>query len=125
MPSVSREHIAHVDDYGVVEDRHEDLEGTTIQFVTVREDVDATPLLRGLPGDRCVCAHWGYVFAGRVTFAFADHEESYTTGDAFYAAPGHVPSYEPGTEYLSFSPADDLHIVSETMVRNMQALQQA
>jgi hypothetical protein len=125
MPSVSRERIAQVDDYGVVEDRHEDVDGTTIQFITVREDVDSTPLLRGLPDDRCSCSHWGYVFTGRVTFTFADHEESYSAGEAFYAGPGHIPSYEPGTEYLSFSPADDLHRVSETMVRNMQALQQA
>jgi hypothetical protein len=42
MPSVSRERIAQVDDYGVVEDRHEDVDGTTIQFITVREDVDST-----------------------------------------------------------------------------------
>jgi hypothetical protein len=108
-----------------VEDRHEDVDGTTIQFITVREDVDSTPLLRGLPDDRCSCSHWGYVFTGRVTFTFADREESYSAGEAFYAGPGHIPSYEPGTEYLSFSPADDLHRVSETMVRNMQALQQA
>jgi hypothetical protein len=34
MPSVSRERIAQTDDYGVVEDRHEDVEGITIQFLT-------------------------------------------------------------------------------------------
>ena len=33
-----------------------------------REDVDASPLLRGLPDDRCPCPHWGYVFTGRLTF---------------------------------------------------------
>ena len=43
MPRVSRE-SARLDDYGPVVDRHEDVNGTTIQFVTIREDVDATPL---------------------------------------------------------------------------------
>ena len=58
MPSVARDRIAETDDYGPVEDRHEDVEGPTIQFVTIREDVDAASLLRGLPDDRCNCPHW-------------------------------------------------------------------
>jgi hypothetical protein len=52
MPSLARDRIAETDDSGVVEDRHEDVEGTTIQFVTIRENVDAAPLLRCLPDDR-------------------------------------------------------------------------
>ncbi len=126
MPKVSRESAAHVEDHGVVEDRHEDVEGTRIQFLTFRQDVDATPLLRGLPDDRCHCEHWGYVFRGRLTFAFADRVETIEAGEAFYVPPGHVPtSVEPGTEYLQFSPAEKLQVVSDTIVRNMQALQRA
>jgi hypothetical protein len=49
MPSVARDRIAETADYGVVEDRHEDVNSTTIQFLTFREDVDAAPLMRGLP----------------------------------------------------------------------------
>ena len=123
MPSVSRERIAQIDDYGVVGDRHEDVDGTTIQFVTIREDVDSSPLLRGLPDDRCPCPHWGYVFTGRLAFRFGDREETYVAGEAFSTPPGHVPSDEPGTEYLQFSPAEELPRVSETIRRNMQAMQ--
>ena len=43
MASVSRNRIAEIDNYGVVEDRHEDVAGTTIQFLTFHEDVDAGP----------------------------------------------------------------------------------
>lgn len=125
MPSVSRDRIAHVDDHGPVEDRHEDVDGTTISFLTFREDVDAAPLLRGLPGDRCNCPHWGYVFKGRLTFDLGDREEVYEAGDAFYLAHGHLPHAEPGTEYLQFSPAAELHVVSEHMRRNLAALQGA
>ena len=123
MPSVARNRIAEIDDYGVVEDRHEDVEDTTIQFVTFREDVDAAPLLRGLPDNRCNCPHWGYVFKGKVTFDFGDRQEVYEAGDAFYITHGHIPSAEPGTEYLQFSPAEELQRVSAHMQENMAAMQ--
>jgi hypothetical protein len=31
-----------------------------VDFLTFREDFDATPLLKGLPDDQCQCPHWGY-----------------------------------------------------------------
>ena len=43
---------------------------------------------------------------------------------AFCLGPGHIPiGSEPGTEYLQFSPADEVQIVSETIMRNAQAMQ--
>ena len=125
MPSVARDRIAETDDYGVVEDRHEDVEGTTIQFVVIRDDVDAAPLLRGLPEDRCHCRHWGYVFKGKLTFDLGDRQEVYEAGDAFSITHGHIPSAEPGTEYLQFSPAEELRPVSAHMQKNMAAMQHA
>jgi len=125
MPSVARDRIAETDDYSVVEDRHEDVNGTTIQFLTFREDVDSAPLLRGLPDDRCNCPHWGYVFKGKVVFDLGGREEVYETGDAFYVSHGHIPRAEPGTEYLQFSPAEELHTVSAHMQKNMAAMQGA
>jgi hypothetical protein len=125
MPSVARNRIAETDDYGVVEDRHEDVDGTTIQFLTFRDDVDATPLLRGLPDDRCNCPHWGYVFKGKVVFDVGGREEVYEAGEAFYLSHGHIPRAEPGTEYLQFSPAEELRTVSAHMQKNMAAMQGA
>jgi hypothetical protein len=53
-----------------------------------------------------------------------DHEEVLEAGDAFYIAAGHIPtSSEPGTECLQFSPTEPLQIVSDQMMRNMQAMQ--
>jgi hypothetical protein len=125
MPSVSRNRIAEIDDHGPVEERHEDIDGTTIQFVTFRADVDAAPLLRGLPDDRCNCPHWGYVFKGKVTFDLGDRQEVYEAGDAFYITTGHTPSVEAGTEYLQFSPAEELRAVSAHMEKSMAAMQGA
>ena len=125
MPSVARDRIAETDDHGVVEERHEDVEDTTIQFVTIREDVDVAPLLRGLPDNRCNCRHWGYVFKGKLTFDLGDRQEVYEAGDAFYIRHGHVPSAEAGTEYLQFSPAEELRHVSAHMEKTMAAMQGA
>jgi len=123
MPKVSRESAASVQDHGPLVERREDVNGTAIQFLDVREDIDTAPLLKGLPDDRCPCEHWGYVFSGRITFHFADHDESFEAGDAFHITGGHVPSSEPGTEYLQFSPAGELDHVSETIMGNLRALQ--
>ena len=125
MPSVSRSSASQVNDYGPIAERREDIEGTAIQFLTTNHDLDATPLMKGLPDDRCQAPHWGYVFNGRLTFDCGDHEEVFEAGDAFYLGPGHIPtSSEPGTEYLQFSPADELQVVSETIMRNAQQMQQ-
>jgi hypothetical protein len=126
MPKVSRTSASQMNDYGPVVEAREDLEGTAVQFLTANQDLDGTPLMKGLPDDRCSSPHWGYVFNGRLTFDCGDHEEVFEAGDAFYLRPGHIPiSSEPGTEYLQFSPADDLQVVSDTMKRNMEAMQQA
>src|SRR5438105_4553567 len=50
MPKVSKE-SAQIEDHGPVEDRHEDVDGYTASFVLFREDIDATPLLKGAPDD--------------------------------------------------------------------------
>jgi hypothetical protein len=121
MPKVSRD-SAEIQDHGPVEDRNAEFEGYTTNFVTFRQAMDGTPMLKGLPDDRCQCPHWGYVFKGKLTMRFADHEETYEAGDAFYAPPGHVPVHEAGTEYLQFSPSDELRQTSEVIMKNMQEM---
>ena len=124
MLKVSRQSAEHVEDNGPVEDRHQDGDGYTINFITFKADVDGTPLLKGLPGDQCSCPHWGYVISGRLHFRFADHEETFEAGDAFYLAPGHVPfKHEPGTQIVQWSPAEELRNTDAAIMRNMQAMQ--
>jgi hypothetical protein len=126
MPKVSKESAAETADHGVVEEWREDVAGGyTVSFVSFRQDIDGTPLLKGLPGDSCHCPHWGYVLKGRLTYRFADHEEVFEAGDAFYLPPGHVPLATAGSELVQFSPSDELKVVEATMMRNMQPLQGA
>jgi hypothetical protein len=45
-------------------------------------------------------------------------------GDAFYIPPGHVPvKNEPGTEFLWFSPSEELRTAEAVMIKNMQPVQ--
>jgi hypothetical protein len=126
MPKVSRDSATQGGEFGPVVDRSDQLEDYTVNFTSFAEDIDATPLLKGLPDDRCQCPHWGYVVSGKVTFRYADREEVFEAGDAFYTPPGHVPvKHEPDTEFVMFSPADELRKTEAVMTRNMKAMQAA
>jgi ribosomal protein L16 Arg81 hydroxylase len=66
------------------------------------------------------------VLKGRLTFRFADHDEVFEPGDAFYLPPGHVGvENEPGSEYLQFSPTKELNETTEVIMKNMEAMQGA
>jgi hypothetical protein len=125
MPKASRETASQVEDMGVMEGRYEELGGYTVGFESFRERADATPLFRGLPDDRCQSPHWGYVERGRVTFRYADHDEVYEAGDAYYAPPGHIPVIEAGTDIVEFSPSDAYARTMEVVGQNLAAAQGA
>ena len=125
MPKVSKA-TARKDEFGPVTDCSDEVSGYRIGFAMFHEDIDGTPLMKGLPNDMCQCPHWGYVLQGRVVFRYADHDETYEEGDAFYTPPGHIPvQHEPGSEVLMFSPADELATTEAAMRRNLAALQAA
>jgi hypothetical protein len=123
MPRISRESAQQVDDSRMAEDRHDDIDGYAVSFVSIHQDADLAPMLKGLPDDLCPCPHWGYMFKGRLTWHFADHDEVFEAGDAFYVAPGHTPQAEAGSEFLQFSPSEELRVVQEAIMRNMQQMQ--
>ena len=124
MPKVSKDSATEGGEFGPVVDRAGRVDAYTVNFTSFGEDIDATPLMRGLPDDRCQCPHWGYVLTGRATFRYADREEVFDAGDAFYTPPGHVPvQHEPGTEIVMFSPSEELSKTEAVMARNMEAMQ--
>ena len=124
MPKVSRDSATQGGEFGPIVDRSDQLDGYTVNFTSFREDIDGTPLMKGLPDDRCQCPHWGYVFKGKQTVRYADRDEVFEAGDAFYIPPGHIPvSNEPGTVFLWFSPSEELRTAEAVMIKNMQAMQ--
>jgi hypothetical protein len=125
MPKASKQSASKIVDYGPAEDRTEEFGGYTMNFVSVRQQTDLAPLLKGLPGDSCQCPHWGYMFKGRMIVRYADREEVIEAGDAFYLPPGHVPAGDAGSEFVQFSPTDELQVSEAAMAANMQQLQGA
>ncbi|MEA2411799.1 MAG: hypothetical protein QOC77_2360 [Thermoleophilaceae bacterium] len=123
MPKASVESASQVEDMGVMVGHYEDLGGYTVGFETFREHADATPLFKGLPDDRCQSPHWGYVKRGKLTFKYADHDEVYEAGDAYYAPPGHVPVVEADTEVVEFSPTEEYGKTMEVLAKNLGAMQ--
>jgi hypothetical protein len=121
MPKTSKQTASHVEDMGVMVGHYEELDGYTVGFETFREDADATPLMKGLPDDRCQSPHWGYVVSGSVTFKYADRDETYETGDAYYAPPGHIPVIRAGTEVIEFSPSEQYAQTMEVLAQNLAA----
>ena len=121
MAKASKQTASRVEDMGVLESRSEELGGYTVEFTTFREDADATPFFKGLPDDRCQSPHWGYVISGALTLRYADHEETYEAGDAYYAPPGHTPVVTEGTEVVEFSPTEALAQTMEVVGRNVAA----
>ena len=120
MPKASKDSASQVQRVeGIVDDRAEELGGYTVSFDSFLGDLDGAPMLKGAPNDQCQCPHWGYVFKGKMTFRFADHEETYEAGDAFYAPPGHTPMNYEGAEVLMFHPTDELAKTMEVMMKNM------
>jgi len=104
------------------EGHYEDLEGGyTVGFETYTQDSDAAELFRGLPDDRCQSPHWGYVIAGRVGFRFADREEVYEAGDAYYAPAGHTPIFYAGTSVVEFSPTEAFAETVAVVTENLRA----
>jgi hypothetical protein len=104
------------------EGHQEKLEGG--YFVSIErytKDVDLTPMFKGLPDDRCLCEHWGYVLSGAVTYKTPHGDETFRAGDAFYLAPGHTHILTTGAEMVEFSRTAEHDRVAEVVRKNMEA----
>ena len=120
MPKASKESSTEVKDFGVAVDRAGDLDGYTVNFVSIREDHDLAPMLSGLPGGRCQCPHWGYVVRGEFRVNYADHSEVIRAGDAYYLRPGHLTVLTDGTEVVEFSPTKQLQETMAVVGANLE-----
>jgi hypothetical protein len=120
MPKVSKESL-EAQSFGGLEDHQGEVADYTVNFLSFTETQDWAPMLAGLPGGRCQCPHWGVVLEGRQTWKFADREEVFEAGDAYYVEPGHAPVFEAGTEMILFSPTAELKATDEAIRRHMEA----
>jgi hypothetical protein len=121
MPSANRMTTPVAVDLNELEGRYAPLGDYTVSFETFKQDADPAPYFVGLPDDRCQCEHWGVVTAGQLTFRWADREETFVAGDAYYAPAGHLPLVTAGTTIVEFSPAADLDATMAVVGRNLAA----
>jgi hypothetical protein len=119
MPSANRLTTPVAIDEDLLEGRYATLEDYTVGFESFRADVDPGPFFAGLPDDRCQCPHWGFVTSGQITFRWADREETYVAGDAYYAPAGHLPLISEGTTLVEFSPTAALEATLAVVEKNM------
>jgi hypothetical protein len=88
MPKVSKETASETIALEGLEVQLEHLDGGySVCFESHTADADLADLFRGLPDDRSQLPRWGYVIKGKVAFRFADREETYAAGDAYYVPP--------------------------------------
>jgi hypothetical protein len=121
MPSANKMTTPVAVDLPVIQGRYAELDDFTVGFESYPEDVDPAPLFAGLKDDRCQCPHWGVVQSGQITFRWADHEETYGAGDAYYAQPGHLPLIAAGTSLVEFSPTAALNETMAAIDGNLAA----
>ncbi|HSD81890.1 MAG TPA: hypothetical protein VLB47_14570 [Solirubrobacteraceae bacterium] len=122
MPRASSETASETIALEGLEVHLEHLEGGySVCFESHSADADLAGLFRGLPDDRCQLPRWGYVLSGKVGFRFADREETYEAGDAYYVPPGHTPVHHAGARLVEFSPTDVLATTIGVVMENMRA----
>lgn len=125
MPNVSRTSASIRNETDSFKEYTEHLDDMTVNFVTTNEDSDLAPLLVGLPDDKCQCPHWGYLFSGEMVVTYADRVEVISPGDAFYMVPGHSPKALAGSEFVMFSPKEELAALEAHFAAAMQRMQAA
>ncbi|HVE94953.1 MAG TPA: hypothetical protein VNB24_08545 [Acidimicrobiales bacterium] len=92
------------------------------RYIQLPPGVDFTPLFKGLPGDLCQSAHWGYILEGSIRVRFADGtEELNSAGDVYYWPAGHTGWTEDGVTFLEWSPTADIQPVLEHIAAQMAA----
>ena len=119
MPSANKMTTPVAVDAPEIEARYAALDDYTVGFESYPRDVDPARYFAGLPDDRCQCPHWGTVVSGQLTFRWADREETFVAGDAYYAPPGHLPLITAGTSVVEFSPTDELEATMSVVERNL------
>jgi len=122
MPRAAKADSAVQVDEPEIEGRYAELGDYTVAFETHKQDMDPGALFAGLPDDRCQCPHWGVVISGKIVFRYADHDETYVAGDAYYGAPGHLPVLFANTELIEFSPTAALNETMQVIDANLTAL---
>ena len=85
-----------------------------IRYARVPAGTDMSPLLEGLPGDRCPSPHWGVVLKGAVRVTHSDGSvEDAPAGAAYYWLAGHTARMDEDTVFVEVGPVAAMRQFSE------------
>ena len=115
----TREELPVLLEDGPASIRATDWGGQRALLVSLPAGMDTTPLLQGLPDDRCQCPHWGYVLKGRMRVIYTGgQEETLEAGDLWYLPPGHTVVVDEDVEFVEFSPPKEYDETLEVLRQN-------
>lgn len=89
--------------------RYDEWGDLAVRYVHVPAGTDMTPVLEGLPGDRCPSPHWGMVLEGSIHLVHADGSEEITReGEVYYWPEGHTAYFDEACTFFELGPAPEM-----------------
>lgn len=90
---------------GELETRYIEMGEMAIRHARVPAGTDFTPVLKGLPNDRCPSPHWGIVLEGSIHVQHADgSEETARAGEVYHWPAGHNAQVEEAVVFIEVGP---------------------
>jgi len=91
-----------------------------VRYAQVPAGTDFSPVLEGLPGDRCPSPHWGIVLEGSIHLRHADGtEETTRAGELYYWPAGHTARTDETTVFLEIGPVGPMRQFSQHARRKL------
>lgn len=85
-----------------------------VRYARVPAGTDMSPVLEGLPNDRCPSPHWGIVLEGSITLIHEDGtKETTRAGEAYYWPAGHTAFTEEAVAFLEVGPVAEMRAFGE------------
>ena len=94
--------------------RYLELGELAIRHASLPAGTDMSPVLQGLPGDRCPSPHWGIVLEGSIALTHEDGtEEVARAGQVYHWPAGHTAVSEEGVVFIEIGPVAPMRQFSE------------
>lgn len=85
-----------------------------VRYARLPAGTDMSPVLEGLPGDRCPSDHWGIVLEGSITLVHADgSKELSRAGEVYHWPAGHTAFTEEHTAFIEVGPREAMRQFSD------------
>ncbi len=91
-----------------------------VRYARVPSGTDFSPVLAGLPDDRCPSPHWGVVLEGSIHLLHADGtEETTRAGELYHWPAGHTAWTDEATAFIEIGPVPQMRQFGEHAKRKL------